>query len=159
MNPRHSLLDVAWRLCAAAILCVSLAASAQSVHKEVDADGNITFTDRPESTPSPHPASEWDLTNALATYSPMNSPAAAKVDFNEAKRRLMRAQQGRPAQLPGENAGDSSVRIMNDHIRQSQRGQDRDIAAAKRRSAQTSIVKGALSRSDDAGVAPKTAQR
>ena len=161
MKSCHSLfLNVAWRLCAAAILCVTAGVSAQSVHREVDVGGNVTFTDRPEMTPSPRgsTASGSDLVGALAENRPMTSQSAAMIDFNEANRRLVRAQQGRLEHPPSDKADDNSVRIMNERFLRGPRESEREIVAAQRRSTQTSLVRGALAKSADATVTPKPPQ-
>jgi hypothetical protein len=147
-------LNVVWRICAAAILCVSAGASAQSVYKQVDIDGRITYTDRPETTPLPRAATVSDsgVVSALARNCPMTSMSAATVDFHEATRRLVRARQSRREGLEprrGENTDDAGVRMMNKRYQRDRQRLDREVVAAQRRSNETSLARSALLRSDD----------
>lgn len=147
-------LNVVWRICATAIFCVAAGASAQSVHKEIDIDGRITFTDRPEATPLPRTATGSDsgVAVALGRNAPMTSMSAATVDFDEATRRLVRARQHRQEGLdprPGENADAVDIRMMNERYLRDQRRLDREVAAAQRRSNETLLARSALLRSDD----------
>ncbi len=108
MKPsRRRELNLAWRIGAAVLLCAAAGISAQTVHKQVDAAGNITFSDRPGTSPSPATVPALDVVNALASNSAMSSRGAAIIDANEAARRLGQAQreleQGAES-LPGEQA-------------------------------------------------------
>jgi hypothetical protein len=102
MKSRHSRsLNAAWRLCAAAVLCAAVGVSVQTIHRQTDGDGRITYTDRLEATPLPQAgrAADSDVVSALARQSPMTSKSAATIDFNEANRRLLRAKQSRQKAL------------------------------------------------------------
>ena len=156
-------LNAVWRTCAAAMLCVAAGASAQSVHKEVDIDGRITYTDRTEAMALPQAtmAQGSDVASALAGRSPMTSMEAANVDFNEATRRLVRARQSREEGMrprPGESADSAAVRKMNENYLQDRRRLDREVAAAQRRSNETALVRRTLLRSDDRTEPLKLAQ-
>lgn len=146
-------LNVVWRICAAAILCVAAGASAQSIHKQVDSDGRITYTDRPETTPLPRAAtvSDSDVVSALARHAAMTSMSAAIVDFNEATRRLVRARQSRQEGLEprfGENTDAAGVRMMNERYQRDRQRLEREVVAAQRRSNETSLARSALLRID-----------
>jgi len=108
----------AQRIFAVAMLCIAAAASAQAIHKEVDSEGRVTFTDRIETTrlAQTAPAQGSDVATALANRAPMNSKDAATVDNNEAARRLARARQNRSAGTaprPGEAADGDLVKKLN----------------------------------------------
>jgi hypothetical protein len=146
--------DAAWKICAAAMLCVAAGASAQSVHREVDIDGRITFTDRTETMALPQAtmAQGADVASVLAGRSPMTSMEAANVDFKEATRRLVRARQSREEGMgprPGESADSAAIRKMNENYLQDRQRLDREVAAAQRRSNKTSLDRSALLRGDD----------
>jgi len=70
-------------ICAAALSCAAAGVSAQTVHKQVDAEGRITYTDQSDATASPR--------KARTTHSVMSARHAATIDANEAARRLAQA--------------------------------------------------------------------
>lgn len=118
MNSRHRRVrNIAWRICAAAaLLCAAAGVPAQTVHKQVDATGRITYSDRPDMTPSPPAATApaLDVATALASNSAMSSRGAAVIDAKEAARTLGQAQQERKQgaqRPPGEqpHAADAGV--------------------------------------------------
>lgn len=156
-------LNALWRICAAAILCVSAGACAQSIHKVADIDGRITYTDRPETTPLPRAAtvSDSDVLSAPARNSLMTSMSAATVDFKEATRRLARARQSRREALEprrGESTDAAGVRMMNEYYQRDLQRLDREVAAAQRRLNETSLARSALLRSDNGTDTIKLAQ-
>lgn len=134
-----------WRACVAALLCAAAGAPAQTVHKQVDDTGHVTYTDRPDLTPSPSPlprmtvVSALDVARALAANMPISSRGAAMVDASEAARRLRRAQRERELgaePLPGEQAPGVDVHAVNDRYRQRQERLRRAVEQAQRRSSQ-----------------------
>jgi hypothetical protein len=105
---RRRVRKIACRICAAALLCTAAGVSAQTVHKQVDAAGRITYSDQSDTTPSPR--------KALANYALMSPRIAAAIDANEAARRLAQAQLQREqgAQpLPGELARGTDASVVN----------------------------------------------
>lgn len=93
-NCRFSTLTIAMRACVAALCCGVSIASAQVIHRQVDADGRVTFTDRRSELPQPRVVrvSGYDVANALARGTAISSRGSANVDEIEAARRLGRAQ-------------------------------------------------------------------
>ena len=105
---RRRVPKIACRICAAALLCAAAGVSAQTVHKQVDAAGRITYSDQSDTTPSPR--------MARPAYSIMSARQAATVDTNEAARRLAQArlQREQGAQpLPGELARGTDANVVN----------------------------------------------
>lgn len=135
--------QLARKICTAAMLCAAAGASAQTIYRQVDGGGHVTFTDRTETTPLSQaaPAQGSDVATALARRGPMNSKDAATVDNDEAARRLARAQKNRGegnGPRPGETADGAMVRKLNEYYLQDKKKQDREVAAAQKRSNQTS---------------------
>jgi hypothetical protein len=127
-----------WRICAAALLCAAAGAPAQTIYKQVDAAGHVTYTDRPDTTPSPRPATvpALDVANALASNTAMSSRHAATIDANEAARRLRQAQLEREQgaeRLPGEQAHDTDASVVNQRYWQRQEELRRVVVQAQRR--------------------------
>jgi hypothetical protein len=134
-----------WSLCAAALLCAAAGTAAQTVHKQLDAAGRITYTDRPDVTPSPRAETvrAMDVANALASNTAMSSRGAARVDANEATRRLRQAQLKREQgadPLPGEQVPGIAVRVVNDRYWQRQEALRRAVEQAQRRADKTGRV-------------------
>ena len=77
-----------------AFLLAAAGALAQSVYQEVDAEGHVTYTDRPRSIPtqSAAPTPGRNVGDALARKLPLSSRHAINVDAQEATRRLRQAQ-------------------------------------------------------------------
>jgi hypothetical protein len=94
---------LAWKICAAALLCVPASASAQLVYKQFDDAGRIAYSDRPDAA-SPTPTATipaLDVARALARSTAMSSRGAAIIDANEAARRLSQAEHAQcPERLP-----------------------------------------------------------
>lgn len=139
---RRRVRNIAWRICAAAFLCAAAGVSAQTVYKQIDAAGRITFTDRPDTIPSPTTATvpALDVANALASNSAISSPRAATIDANEAARRLGQAQLERKQgaqRLPGEQAHGSDASVVNDRYWRRQEQLQRAVEQAQRRSSET----------------------
>ena len=127
------------RICTAALLCSAAGVSAQTVYKQSNAEGRITYTDRPDMTPSPPTATvpALDVVNALASNSAMSSRGAAIINSNEAARRLRQAERERgqgAERLPGEQAHGADVNEMNWRYWQRQDELRRAVEQAQRRS-------------------------
>lgn len=137
--------NIVWKICAAAFLCAAAGVSAQTVYKQVDAAGHITYTDRPDTAPSP-PTVEvpaLEVANALASNSAMSSRSAAIINANEAARRLRQAEREREQgaeRLPGEQAHGADVNEMNRRYWQRQDELRRAVEQAQRRSGETGRV-------------------
>ena len=140
---RRRVRNIAWRICAAAFLCAAASGvPAQTVYKQVDAAGRITFADQPDMTPSPRTAtiSASDVENALASNSAISSRRAAIIDANEASRRLGQAQLEREqgaGPLPGEQAQGSDASVMNHRYWRRQEKLRQAVEQAKRRWSET----------------------
>ena len=87
-----------------------------------------------------------DVADALMRNTAMSSSYAATVDFNEATGRLERARERREEGIEpraGERADSSGAGAMNIRYQMRQRGLQREVVAAERRSHQTSLVQSA----------------
>jgi len=143
MNRRsQAVRGVARSLCVAALLCAAAGVSAQTVHRQVDAAGRVTFTDRPEAPQSPRTitVASLDVANALASSSPISSRSASAIDANEATRRLAmarlaRAQGAEP--LPGERARGGDAGVVNHRYWRRQEKIRRVVEQALHRSNET----------------------
>jgi len=135
--------NIVWGISAAALLWAVAGVSAQTVYKQIDAAGHVTFSDRSDGTPSPPTAAvpALDVVNALARNSPMSSRSAAIIDANEAMRRLGQAELERrqgAERLPGEQARGTDASVADDRYRQRQDELRRAVIYAQRRSDETS---------------------
>ncbi len=142
MNSRRHVRNIAWRICAAAFLCAAAGVSAQTVYRQADAAGHISFTDRPDTTPSPQTATApaSDVANALARKSSISSRRAVTIDANEAARRLRQAQLKRKQgmePLPGEQAQGTHAGVVNHRYWQRQEKLRLLVEQAQRRSSET----------------------
>jgi uncharacterized protein DUF4124 len=122
---RRPVLNFAWSLCVAGFLCAATGASAQAIFRQVDAEGRITYTDRPDTTPLIQTAADpaLEVANALASNSAISSRRAAMVDANEAARRLRQTEFERRQgveRLPGEQARGISADAANERYRRRQ---------------------------------------
>jgi hypothetical protein len=100
----------AWKICAAALLCVPAGASAQPVYKQFDTAGHTTYGDRPDPAASTATIPALDVARALARSTAMSSRGAAIIDANEAARRLNQAEHAQcPERLPDEQARSADV--------------------------------------------------
>jgi len=138
MNSRRRVRHSVWRICAAALLCAAAGVPAQTIYKQVDSAGRITYTDRPDTTPSPRAATvpALDVANALASNTAMSSRHAATIDANEAARRLRQAQLEREQgaeRLPGEQAHGTGASEANRRYWQRQADLRRVVEQAQRR--------------------------
>lgn len=146
INARHHRVrNFAGRVCAAAFLYVAAGVvPAQTIHKQVDAAGRITYTDRPDTTPLPQteaiPAPALDVTNALASNVAISSRQSALTDANEAARRLRQAQLEREQgaeRLPSEQAHGTDASVVNPPYWRRQEELRRVVEQAQRRSSET----------------------
>jgi hypothetical protein len=113
MNLRRRACRTLPAILAAAMLCAAAGASAQELHKLLDATGRVTFSDRPDETGALQAAPEAESARVPKRIAGISSPrAAALIDTKEAERRLRQAQsaqsQGREP-LPGERAKDGTM--------------------------------------------------
>ena len=115
---RRRVRKIVCRICAAALLCAAAGVSAQTVDKQVDAAGHVTFADRADATPSeptaPAPAAE--AANAPVRYRTISPRRAAIIEANEAARRLAQARLARErsaAPLRHELARGTDARAVN----------------------------------------------
>ncbi len=126
------------------LLCAASGVSAQSIYRQVDAEGRITYTDRPDMTPLARTATDLalDVANALASNSPISSRPAAIIDANEAARRLEQAELERKRgaeALPGEQARGTDATVVNQQrYRRRQEELRRVVEQAQRRASETS---------------------
>ena len=93
-------------------------ASAQTLYKQVDGAGHLTFADQAATTPSPRTATvpALDVASALASNSAVSSRRAVMIDAKEAARRLRQAQLQREqgaAPLPGELTQSTGAGVAN----------------------------------------------
>jgi hypothetical protein len=118
MNPRRSLRNIASNLCALALLFAAAGTPAQTIYKQVDLAGRITFTDRPD----PNLPAQSMTSPALEAPKPparvvlMTSRRSAAIDANEAGRRLAQARLKRSEgadPLPGERTHGSGEEVPN----------------------------------------------
>jgi len=143
MNSRRRVWKAAWRICAAVFLCAAAGVPAQTVYKQVDDAGRVTYTDRPDMTLTPSPptatVSALDVASALATNTPISSRGAALIDANEAARRLGQAELERKQgaeRLPGEQAQGADANAANHRYSQRQEDLRRVVEQAQRRSSE-----------------------
>jgi len=158
------------KMCAAAILCSGGTVLAQTIYKQIDANGRTIFTDRPTATdmfvlyetfPSQERGSvlppriadgtRSDVANALFSNSPMTSMYAASIDFKEATRRLRQARQSRQEDVQpwlGERTDSAGTSAMSKRYQRRQQRLEREVVAAERRLHHTSLVLSALLRVD-----------
>lgn len=141
MNAHRHVRNIAWRICAAAVLCSSAAGvSAQTIYRNLDGSGNIAYSDRPDTTPPSLTAAAQnsDVTKAPDRISGVSSRrAAALVDANEAARRLRQAQLKRKQgiePMPGEKVQGA----LSHRYWQRQEALRRAVENARRRAGETS---------------------
>ena len=145
MNPLRYLRSIASNLCALALLCAATGAPAQTIYKQVDLAGKVTFTDRPDinlpaqamanpALEAPKPAPRVGL---------MTSRRSASIDANEAGRRLAQAQlkrSGGADLLPGEWTHSSGEGVPNQRYWQRQDRLRVQVERAQQRSNETRLA-------------------
>jgi hypothetical protein len=94
MNLRRRFPTITSSLCGLALLCAAAGAPAQTIYKQVDSAGRVTFTDRPDSSlPSQAmTGAAPEAPRAPASITPMTAQRSAAINANEAGRRLAQAQ-------------------------------------------------------------------
>jgi len=142
MNPRRCLVPI---LCACTLFCAATGAPAQTIYKQVDSAGRVTFTDRPDID---LPAQA--MTNpALKAPKPpvgaglVTSRRSASIDANEAGRRLARAQLSRnngTDLLPGDLTHGSGEGVPNQRYWQRQDKLRVQVEKAQQRSNETRVA-------------------
>jgi hypothetical protein len=124
---RNRLRNIARGVCAVALVCGAAGVSAQAIHKAIDAEGRVTYSDQPDATPTWHLATipALDVANALARNAAISSRFAATIDADEAARRLGQALLERKLgaeRLPGERvhgadaAADQRYRLRQEDL-------------------------------------------
>ncbi len=125
---------LAWKICAAALLCVPAGAAAQLVYKQFDAAGHITYGDRPDPAASTATTPTLDVAHALARSTAMSSRGAAIIDANEAVRRLRQAEHAQcPERIPDEQARSADALAAKDRYANCQARLRRAIEQAQLR--------------------------
>ena len=111
-------------LFAAALLCAAAAASAQTVQKQVDSEGRITYTDRPEAAAADSPPVQ-----VIRPRQPRG-----KIDKLEASRRLQQAERAM-ARRAGAYRGDPPMTVGSPEERHQAKMEKlrRDLVAAQAR--------------------------
>jgi len=141
MNPRRHPRASMPAILVAAILCTAPGASAQEMHKLVDATGHVMFTDRPSETPELQPAPTPSATRLPKRIAGTSSPrAAAIVDAKEAARRLRQAQLVRDQgmePLPGERAQHVKTGVVSERYLRRQEKLQLLVEQAQRRANET----------------------
>lgn len=144
MNPPRRFRNITSSLCALALLCAAAGAPAQTIYKQVDLAGKVTFTDRPDSNlpaqSMTSPALEAPRPPARAV--PMTSQRSATINANEAGRRLAQAQLMRSEGadvLPGELTHGSSAGVPSQRYWQRQEKLRLAVEQAQRRANETRL--------------------
>ena len=140
---RSRLRNIARSVCAVALLCAAAGVSAQAIHKAIDAEGRVTYSDQPDMTPTWHLATvpALDVANALARNAVISSRFAATVDADEAARRLGQALLDRKLgteRLSGEQAHGADASAANQRYRLRQEGLQHEVERALHRASVTS---------------------
>jgi len=150
MSPRRCLRSIASSLCALALLCAAHGALAQTIYKQVDLAGKVTFTDRPDiNLPAlAMRSAAHAMAPALEAPTPparvglMSSRSSASIDANEAGRRLAQAQLQRTTGadlLPGDRHG-SGEGVPNQRYWQRQDRLRVQVEQAQQRSTETRLA-------------------
>jgi hypothetical protein len=152
MNRRRHLRSIASNLCALALLCAATGAPAQTIYKQVDAEGKVTFTDHPDiNLPAQAlPSAGQVMTNpALQAPNPparaglMTSRRSASIDVNEAGLRLAQAQlkrSGGVGMLPADWTHGSGKSVPNQRYWQRQDRLRVLVERAQQRSVETRLA-------------------
>ena len=122
MNSRQRVGIIASSACAAALLCAAAGVSAQTIYQQVDDEGLTTFSDRSAAKPAIAPR------------------RGAKVEANEAARRLKQAQLERARGMeprPGELTRGTGARAVNYRYWRRQEKLRIVVEQAQRRSSET----------------------
>ncbi len=142
MNSRRwPIRNIARTTCAAALLCAAAGASAQTVYRQVDPAGSITYSNqpRPASAPPAATGSATDVAIALAGNTAIASRRGALIDANEAARRLEPAQRKRKQgaePLPFDQARATDASTVNSRYLRRQEKLRRYHEQAQRRASQ-----------------------
>jgi len=146
MNPRRYLGSIASSLCALALLCAATGAPAQTIYKQVDLAGKVTFTDRPDIN---LPAQAMTSAARGMTSPPparvglMTARRSASIDVNEAGLRLAQAQlkrSGGAELLPGDWTHGASDGVPNQRYWQRQDRLRVQVEQAQQRSNETRVA-------------------
>ena len=144
MNQGRYHVSIASNLCALALLCAATGAPAQTIYKQVDLAGRVTFTDRPDIN---LPVQAMTAAPLEAPKRPagagMTSRRSASIDVNEAALRLARAQlkrSGGADLLPGELTHGSGEGVPNQRYWQRQDKLRVQVEKAQQRSNETRLA-------------------
>ena len=142
MNFERGVLNAVWTISTAALLCSAAGVSAQTVYQQVDAAGQVTFTDRVDTTRAPpeEPIAEPEVKKAPVRNSNISARRAAVIEANEAARRLREARLARARgaePLPGERARGADAKAVNHRYWQRQEKLRQLTETALRRSNET----------------------
>jgi hypothetical protein len=121
MSPQRRIRSIASGLFAAALLCTT-AATAQAIHKHIDGEGRVTYSDQQP---------------ARSALSPSPRRGARQVEMNEAARRLKQAQLARSLGAeprPGERTAGAGAGSVNYRYWQRQEKLRHVVEQAQRRS-------------------------
>ena len=144
MNFRRHIRTIARGFCAPALLCAAADVYAQAIYRNVDATGNIAYSNRADALPSPRVEAvpDPDAPKAPARISGISSRrAAALVDANEAARSLRQAQMKRRQgmePMPGERVRGSGASTLNHRYWRRQEKLRQAVENAQRRLSQAS---------------------
>jgi len=137
---RRRLRNVVSTICAAAFACAATGPSAQTVHRQLDAEGRITFSDRADATPA-SPAEAAPAAEPTPVRKSAISPRrGAMVEANEAERRLKQARLARARgaePLPTERVRGAGAGAVNHRYWQRQEKLRLEVELALRRSNET----------------------
>jgi len=149
MNPHGCFRNIASSACALALLCVAMDAPAQTIYKQVDAAGRVTFTDRPDpslpaqSMAAPVPNAVPEPPTPAARTGLLTARRLASIDANEAARRLTQAQLKRSEGadlLPGDWTHGSTESVTNQRYSQRQDKLRVLVEKAQQRSDETRLA-------------------
>ncbi len=150
MSPRRYLRSCS--LCALALLCVATGAPAQTIYKQVDSAGKVSFTDQPDiNLPAQAMTSAAQAMTNRALEAPkpparaglMSSRRSASIDVNEAGLRLAQAQlqrSGGANLLPGDWTHGSAESVPNQRYWQRQDKLRVQVEQAQQRSTETRLA-------------------
>jgi hypothetical protein len=142
MNPIRRIPSITSSLCGLALLCAAAGAQAQTIYKQVDSAGRVTFTDRPDSSlPSQSmTGAALEAPRGPASVALMTAQRSAAINANEAGRRLAQAQLMRSEgadMMPGDWTQSSSAGVPNQRYWQRQEKLRMVVERAQQRATET----------------------
>jgi Domain of unknown function (DUF4124) len=97
-------------------LCTATGAAAQTVYKQADAFGRVSFADQPAAAMEPGASEAEATTPSRKMRAPIASKRSAEINASEATRRLEQARLKRKqgvTPLPGEQVQGANGRVLN----------------------------------------------